>query len=85
MALIGTVIAGLIIGLLAKWVVPGRDPGGLIVTILVGIAGSFVGGWIGAQLGFGPMAAFSLGGLAMSVVGAAVLLIAWRVLKKNMA
>lgn len=84
MGFIGTIIAGLIVGLLAKWAVPGRDPGGLIVTILIGIAGSFVGGWLSTQLGFGPMGKFSIGGIIMSVIGAAILLVGWRIVKKNM-
>jgi uncharacterized membrane protein YeaQ/YmgE (transglycosylase-associated protein family) len=85
MGIIATILAGLIIGLLAKWVVPGRDPGGIIVTILIGIAGSFVGKFIAIQLGMGEMGAFSLGGIIMSVIGAAILLIGWRIVKKNMA
>ena len=84
MSIILTIILGLIVGLLAKWVVPGKDPGGLIVTILIGIAGSFVGGFIGNFIGLGEMGDFSLGGIALSVVGAAVRLIGWRVVKNNM-
>lgn len=85
MGIIGTILAGLIIGLLAKWVVPGKDPGGIIVTILIGIAGSFVGKWIATQLQLGEFGTFSLGGIALSVAGAAILLIGWRIIKKNMA
>ena len=84
MGIIGTILAGLIVGLLAKWVVPGRDPGGVIITILIGIAGSFVGKWLAIQLGMGTLGAFTIGGIVMSVIGAAILLIGWRIIKKNM-
>lgn len=84
MGIIGTILAGLIVGLLAKWVVPGRDPGGIIVTILVGIAGSFVGKWLAAQLQLGTFSAFSIGGIIMSVIGAAILLVGWRIIRKNL-
>lgn len=50
---------GLIIGLLAKFIMPGKDPGGLIVTILIGTAGSFVSGFVGSFLGFGAVTGVS--------------------------
>jgi len=66
---------GLIVGLLAKWIMPGRDPGGVIITILLGIAGAFVGGFIGSAVGLGSVTGFNLGSLALAVGGA--LLILW--------
>jgi uncharacterized membrane protein YeaQ/YmgE (transglycosylase-associated protein family) len=67
-------IVGLIAGAIAKLIMPGKDPGGIIVTIVLGIAGSVVGGWLGAMLlgGTGPA------GLIGSVVGALILLAIYR-------
>ena len=65
---------GLIVGLLAKWIMPGDDPGGIILTILLGVAGAFVGGFIGTTLGMGSVTGFNLGSLALAVGGALLLL-----------
>ena len=67
-----TLIVGLIVGALAKLVMPGKDPGGILITMLLGIAGSFVAGALGHSLGW-----YSLGegpGLLASVLGAVILL-----------
>jgi uncharacterized membrane protein YeaQ/YmgE (transglycosylase-associated protein family) len=71
-------IIGFVVGLIAKFLMPGRDPGGFIITILLGIAGSFVGGWLGRQLGIVPESGF--GQFALAVVGAIVLLIIYRII-----
>jgi uncharacterized membrane protein YeaQ/YmgE (transglycosylase-associated protein family) len=76
-------VLGLVAGILAKIVMPGRDPGGLIVTILLGIAGALVGGYIGTQLGFGTVSGFDLRSLAISVGGAVLLLFLYRLLKRR--
>jgi uncharacterized membrane protein YeaQ/YmgE (transglycosylase-associated protein family) len=69
-------IFGLVVGALAKLIMPGNDPGGIIVTMLIGIAGSLVGGYIGRVLGlYGPGQA---AGFLMSIAGALVLLFAYR-------
>jgi len=52
MHIIGTFIVGLIVGIVAKALMPGRDPGGFIITALLGIAGAFVAKWVGEQLGW---------------------------------
>jgi len=73
---IGWIIFGLIVGALAKLVMPGRDPGGIIVTMLLGIAGALLGGWIGRAAGwYGPndSAVF-----LMSILGAIILLFIYR-------
>lgn len=76
MAILGWILFGLIVGAIAKLVMPGRDPGGIIVTMLLGIAGAIIGGFIGRALGFyGPRQA---AGFLMSVVGAIVLLWLYR-------
>jgi uncharacterized membrane protein YeaQ/YmgE (transglycosylase-associated protein family) len=75
------IIIGLIVGAVAKLLMPGRDPGGFIVTILLGIAGAFVGGWIGQQLGIGStegVTSFDLGSLGLALLGAIILLALYR-------
>jgi len=74
------IILGLIIGAVAKLIMPGNDPGGIIVTILLGIAGALVGGFLGRAMGFyqeGQPAGF-----VMSVVGALILLGGYRMLRR---
>jgi uncharacterized membrane protein YeaQ/YmgE (transglycosylase-associated protein family) len=73
---IGWIIFGLIVGAVAKFVMPGRDPGGIIVTMLLDIVGSLLGGFIGRSLGwYGPNDA---AGFLMSLVGAVVILAIYR-------
>ena len=78
MALIWAAIVGLVIGALAKLIMPGRDPGGIIVTILLGIAGSVVGNMIGSGLGL--YAPGEPAGFIMSLVGALLLLWIYRMI-----
>ena len=61
---------------------PGKDPGGIIVTILLGIAGAFVGGYISTLLGFGTVTGFNLISLVIAIGGALLLLILYRIIKK---
>jgi uncharacterized membrane protein YeaQ/YmgE (transglycosylase-associated protein family) len=74
------IVVGLIAGALAKWVMPGPDPGGIIVTILIGIAGAFVGGYLARLVGVG-------GGPIMSIiiatVGAILLLAIYRLITRR--
>jgi len=76
------IIMGLIVGALAKFIMPGKDPGGLVVTILIGIAGAFVGGYIGTFLGFGKVTGFNTMSLVLAVGGAVLLLFLYRMIKK---
>jgi len=74
------IVLGLIIGAVAKLIMPGDDPGGIIITILLGIAGALVGGYLGRLMGFyqeGQPAGF-----IMSVVGALILLGGYRMLRR---
>ena len=74
------IVVGLIAGALAKWVMPGPDPGGIIVTILIGIAGAFVGGYLARLVGIG-------GGPIMSIIiatlGAILLLVIYRLITRR--
>lgn len=77
MGILWMLLLGLIAGALAKLIMPGKDPGGIIVTILLGIAGSFVGGFLfGALLGIGDGDMTS--GLIGSIIGAIILLAIYR-------
>jgi uncharacterized membrane protein YeaQ/YmgE (transglycosylase-associated protein family) len=83
MAVIGWIVFGLIVGALAKLVMPGRDPGGIIVTMLLGIAGALLGGFIGRAMGlYGPGEA---AGWLMSFLGAVILLALYRMLIRRRA
>ena len=82
MGLIAWIILGLIVGIIAKFIMPGKDPGGFIITILLGIAGAFVGGFIATRFGMGSVTGFDIRSLAIAVVGAFILLAIYRVIKK---
>jgi uncharacterized membrane protein YeaQ/YmgE (transglycosylase-associated protein family) len=76
-ALIAWIVSGIIIGALAKLIMPGRDPGGLITTMLLGIAGALIGGFLGRSLGFyGPGQG---AGWLMSILGAIIVLAIYRI------
>jgi uncharacterized membrane protein YeaQ/YmgE (transglycosylase-associated protein family) len=76
MGILSWIIVGLVVGALAKFVMPGRDPGGIVITILLGIAGALLGGFVGRALGlYGPD---EPAGWIMSLVGALILLIGYR-------
>ena len=80
MTILSWLISGLIIGALAKLVMPGKDPGGILVTILLGVVGAFLASYIGQTLGWylpGEPA-----GWIMSIVGAIVLLAIYRAIKR---
>jgi uncharacterized membrane protein YeaQ/YmgE (transglycosylase-associated protein family) len=81
MDLVWTLIIGLLVGAGAKLLMPGKDPGGLILTILLGIAGSFVGGFLGRE--FGLYAKGAAAGFVMSVAGAMLLLLVYRLVRRT--
>jgi uncharacterized membrane protein YeaQ/YmgE (transglycosylase-associated protein family) len=81
MEIIGWIVFGLIIGALAKLIMPGKDPGGIIVTILLGIVGALLGGWLGRVLGLyreGEAA-----GWFMALLGALLLLFLYRMVARR--
>ena len=74
--ILGWIIFGLIVGVIAKLLMPGKDPGGIIVTILLGIVGAVLGGFAGRALGwYGPA---DSAGIFMSIIGAIVVLLIYR-------
>jgi uncharacterized membrane protein YeaQ/YmgE (transglycosylase-associated protein family) len=79
MEIIWTIVIGLVAGIVAKFLMPGKDPGGFIITILLGIAGAFVATYLGQAVGwYGPE---DNAGFIGAVVGAVILLIAYRFIK----
>ena len=83
MGILSWIIFGALAGYLAKLIMPGRDPGGFIITILLGIGGAVVGGAIGTTLGLGEVSGFDLGSFAIAVGGAVVLLLIYRFIKSQ--
>lgn len=83
MGILAWIVFGLIAGIAAKALMPGRDPGGFIVTILIGIAGAVLGGLVASALGLGSVTGFNLGSLVVAIAGAVVLLVTYRVARRH--
>ena len=81
MGILAWILFGLVVGVIAKLLMPGRDPGGFIVTILIGIAGALVGGFVGRAMGFYD--ANEGAGWIMSILGAIVLLALYRMMVRR--
>lgn len=81
MGLLSWIVFGLIAGGVAKFLMPGRDPGGCIITIVIGVIGALLGGFLATQLGFGGISGFDLRSFCIAVLGSIVLLILWRMLR----
>ena len=81
MGILSWILFGLVIGIIAKLLMPGRDPGGFIVTILLGIAGALLGGFIGRTMGFYGESEGA--GWLMSILGAVVLLVLYRMMVRR--
>jgi uncharacterized membrane protein YeaQ/YmgE (transglycosylase-associated protein family) len=78
MGVLGWIIFGLIVGIVAKFLMPGRDPGGFVITAILGIVGALLGGYLGRAIGW-----YGQGdpvGFVMAVVGAIVLLVVYRLM-----
>jgi uncharacterized membrane protein YeaQ/YmgE (transglycosylase-associated protein family) len=82
MGILSWIVFGLIAGVLAKLIMPGNDPGGVIVTILIGIAGAVIGGFIANGLGFGSVNGFDFRSFIIAIVGSLILLAGYRMMKK---
>ncbi|MEI4269800.1 MAG: GlsB/YeaQ/YmgE family stress response membrane protein [Candidatus Dasytiphilus stammeri] len=73
---------GLMTGIVAKWLIPGKDGGGIIITILLGIAGAVVGGWVSTLVGFRRVNGFNFGSFLIAIVGSIIILLIYRTIKK---
>jgi len=76
------IVFGLIAGIIAKFIMPGKDPGGFIVTILIGVIGAVLGGWISTAMGYGEVTGFNAGSFLIAVLGAIVLLLLYRLVRR---
>jgi uncharacterized membrane protein YeaQ/YmgE (transglycosylase-associated protein family) len=83
MGIFSWILMGLLAGAVAKWLMPGKDPGGCFITIILGIAGGVVGGYLGTMLGFGKVDGFNLASFGLATTGAALLLFIYRLIKNN--
>ena len=82
MGILAWIVFGLIAGALAKFFMPGDDPGGFIVTTIIGIVGAVIGGFIAVQLGYGDITGFDLRSFVIAIFGALILLLGYRLVKK---
>jgi uncharacterized membrane protein YeaQ/YmgE (transglycosylase-associated protein family) len=83
MGILSWILFGLVVGIVAKLLTPGRDPGGFIVTMLIGIAGALVGGFLGRAMGlYQPN---QPAGWLMSILGAVILLVLYRMMTRRRA
>ena len=80
MGLIAWVVLGLIAGLIAKALMPGKDPGGCIITVIIGIVGAVLGGFLATMLGFGGISGFDLRSIFIAILGSFILLAIWRMI-----
>jgi uncharacterized membrane protein YeaQ/YmgE (transglycosylase-associated protein family) len=83
MGILSWIVFGLIAGALARFLKPGEDPAGLIMTIVIGILGAVIGGFIGTQLGWGDVTGFNMKSFALAVGGGILLLAAYQMLSGN--
>jgi uncharacterized membrane protein YeaQ/YmgE (transglycosylase-associated protein family) len=88
MGVLSWILFGLLAGVVAKFLMPGDDPGGIVVTVLLGIAGAVIGGFVGtrpcsSRQGFGSVSGFDVRSLLVAVGGTMILLVGYRVIKKK--
>lgn len=83
MGIFSWIILGLIAGALAKWLMPGEQGGGWILTMVLGIVGAFVGGWLGTLVGLGSVSGVNIGSIVTAVIGALVVLFIHRALTRK--
>ena len=82
MGILTWIILGLIVGALAKWIMPGDDPGGIFITILIGIAGALLGGFLSTAIGVGGgVTGFNIGSIVIAILGSLLLLFGYRRIK----
>lgn len=83
MGLISWIVMGLLAGGIAKLLLPGKDPGGCVITVLIGIVGAVIGGFLATYLGFGGISGFDLRSLVIATLGAILFLLVLRLLKRG--
>ena len=83
MGILSWIIMGLIVGIVAKLIMPGDDPGGFIVTILLGIAGALLGGFVGTYFQLGDVTGFNMVSLLLAIGGSLILLILYRLIVRR--
>lgn len=83
MGILSWIILGLIAGAIAKWIRPGKDPQGCIVTIVIGVLGGLLGGWIGSILGWGSVDEFSVRTLLLAIAGSIIVLAVYATIRKK--
>lgn len=81
MGILTWILLGLIVGALAKFIMPGNDAGGIFVTMLIGVAGAFVGGFVASFFGIGGVSGINLVSVLVALGGALLLLFAYRLVK----
>ncbi|MEM7049189.1 MAG: GlsB/YeaQ/YmgE family stress response membrane protein [Acidobacteriota bacterium] len=81
MGIVYWIVLGLVAGALAKFIMPGKDPGGCVMTTILGVVGALLGGFLGNFLGFGGLSGFSLQSLLMAVGGSVLLLLLFRIIR----
>ncbi|HEY7168942.1 MAG TPA: GlsB/YeaQ/YmgE family stress response membrane protein [Candidatus Binatia bacterium] len=82
MGFLSWIVFGLIAGALAKLIMPGDDPGGIIITIIIGIVGAVLGGFIAVQLGYGDVSGFDLRSFVIAIIGGLILLGGYRFVRR---
>ncbi|SDJ38169.1 Uncharacterized membrane protein YeaQ/YmgE, transglycosylase-associated protein family [Ferrimonas sediminum] len=81
MAILTWIVLGLAVGILAKWIMPGKDGGGIIMTTLLGIVGAVVGGFLATLMGFGAVTGFNINSLVVATLGALLVLFIYNKMK----
>ena len=81
MGILSWIVFGLIAGALAKFLMPGQDPGGCVITIIIGVIGAVLGGYIATMLGYGGISGFDFRSFVIAVIGSILLLIIWRMIR----
>jgi len=82
MKILTWIFMGLVVGLLAKFILPDKKAEGVMATILIGVAGAFLGGFIGSRLGLGKVTGFNIESVILATVGAVILLFLYRIIKR---
>jgi uncharacterized membrane protein YeaQ/YmgE (transglycosylase-associated protein family) len=83
MGLLLWILFGLIVGVIAKFLMPGGGPRGIIITIVLGIVGALLGGWIGSLLGIGDITGFNVGSMLIAIGGAILVLLIYRLVVRR--